>query len=102
MVFAMLESGIFLLMYARTGTEMSNLCKKEVDHSRLSGDEIRIAVGYRIYELFCGDCNRVLIEEDSHLMRLRCKECKRIYAYRLHPEEEKFIFHYSTGKIAIQ
>jgi phage FluMu protein Com len=81
---------------------MNNLAKKEVDQSRLSGDEIRIAVGYRLYELFCADCNRVLIEEDSQLMRLQCKECKRIYAFRLQPEEEKFIFQCSTGEISIQ
>ena len=69
---------------------------------RLLGSEVRIAVGLRLYELFCADCNRVLIEEDSHLMRLQCKECKRIYAYRLNPEQEEFIFELSSGKVSIQ
>ena len=69
---------------------------------RLLGSEVRIAVGLRLYELFCADCNRVLIEEDSHLMRLQCKECKRIYAYRLQPEQEEFILELSSGKVSIQ
>ena len=70
--------------------------------NRLLGSEVRIAVGLRLYELFCADCNRVLIEEDSHLMRLQCKQCKRIYAYRLQPEQEDFIFELSSGKVSIQ
>ena len=69
---------------------------------RLLGNEVRIAVGLRIYELFCADCNRVLIEEDSNLMRLQCKKCKRIYAFRLQPEQEDFIFELSSGKVSIQ
>jgi phage FluMu protein Com len=77
-------------------------CKNELEESRLSGDQIRIAIGLRLYELFCADCNRILIEEDSHLMRLRCTECKRIYAYRLHPEEEEYIFQASARKVTIQ
>ncbi len=81
---------------------MSSLRKRQLEQSRLLGDEIRVAVGYRIYEIFCADCNRVLIEEDSQLMRLQCKECKRIYAFRLLPEEEQFIFQCSTGKVPIQ
>jgi hypothetical protein len=43
-----------------------------------------------------------LIEEDSHLMRLQCTECKRVYAYRLHPEEEEYIFQVSGRKVSIQ
>ena len=76
--------------------------KTKLNEARLSGSEVRIAVGLRLYELFCADCNRVLIEEDSHLMRLQCKECKRIYAYRLNPEQEEFIFELSSGKVSIQ
>lgn len=76
--------------------------KMQTHETRLLGGEVRIAVGLRLYELFCADCNRVLIEEDSHLMRLQCKECKRIYAYRLHPDQEEFIFQSSTGKVSIQ
>lgn len=74
----------------------------KTDEARLSGGEIRISVGFRLYELFCADCNRVLIEEDSHLMRLQCSKCKRIYAYRLHPDQEEFVFQSSTGKVSIQ
>jgi phage FluMu protein Com len=81
---------------------MNKSCKLKSDEARLSGGEIRIAIGLRLYELFCADCNRVLIEEDSHLMRLRCTECKRIYAYRLHPDQEDYIFQSSTGKVSIQ
>ena len=81
---------------------MNNLRKTKVNESRLSGGEIRIAVGLRLYELFCADCNRVLIEEDQHLMRLQCIECKRIYAYRLQPEEEEYIFQASVRKVSIQ
>ena len=76
--------------------------KTKLNEARLSGSEVRIAVGLRLYELFCADCNRVLIEEDSHLMRLHCTECKRIYAYRLNPEQEEFIFELSSGKVSIQ
>ena len=82
---------------------MNNLRKtKRTDETRLAASEVRVAVGFRIYELFCADCNRVLIEEDSQLMRLQCTECKRIYAYRLHPEEEEYIFHASVRKVSIQ
>ena len=83
---------------------MCNTCKceNESDESRLLGEKIRVAIGYRLYELFCADCNRVLIEEDSHLMRLQCKECKRIYAYRLHPEAEQYITLSSMGKVTVQ
>ena len=77
-------------------------CKNEADESRLLGEEIRVAIGYRLYALFCADCNRVLIEEDPHLMRLQCKECKRIYAYRLHPEKEEYIIRSSMGVVSIQ
>ena len=77
-------------------------CKNESDESRLQEDKIRIAFGLRIYELFCADCNGVLMEEDSQLMRLRCKDCKRIYAYRLHPEQEQYIVLSSMGEISIQ
>jgi len=81
---------------------MNKSCKIKSDEARLSGEEIRIAVGLRLYELFCADCNRVLIEEDSRLMRLQCTECKRIYAYRLHPDQEDYVFQSSTGKVSIQ
>jgi len=81
---------------------MNKSFKLKSDEARLSGGEIRIAVGLRLYELFCADCNRVLIEEDSHLMRLQCTECKRIYAYRLHPDQEDYVFQSSTGKVSIQ
>ena len=64
--------------------------------------EIRIAVGLRLYELFCADCNRVLIEEDSQQMRLQCTECKRIYAYRLPRDQEDYIFRVSSGEVSIQ
>ncbi len=81
---------------------MKNSRKLITEGARLSGEEIRIAVGLRLYELFCADCNRVLIEEDSQQMRLQCKECKRIYAYRLHPDEEEYIFEASSGRVTIQ
>ncbi len=81
---------------------MNSSLKIKSDEARLSGGEIRIAVGLRLYELFCGDCNRVLIEEDSRQMRLQCKECKRVYAYRLHPDEEEYIFQASSKKVSIQ
>jgi phage FluMu protein Com len=81
---------------------MNTSRKRKGNETRLSGGEIRIEVGMRLYELFCADCNRVLIEEDSHLMRLQCTECKRIYAYRLHPEEEEYIFQASGRKVTIQ
>ncbi len=81
---------------------MKNSRKLRAEGARLSGEEIRIAVGLRLYELFCADCNRVLIEEDSQQMRLQCKECKRIYAYRLHPDEEEYIFEASSGRVTIQ
>ncbi len=81
---------------------MNNLRKPNSNETRLSGGEIRIAVGLRLYELFCADCNRVLIEEDQHLMRLQCIECKRIYAFRLQPEEEEYIFQASARKVSIQ
>ncbi len=81
---------------------MNKSVKMKTDEARLSGGEIRISVGFRLYELFCADCNRVLIEEDSHLMRLQCSKCKRIYAYRLHPDQEEFVFQSSTGKVSIQ
>ena len=81
---------------------MKNSRKLRAEEARLSGEEIRIAVGLRLYELFCADCNRVLIEEDSQQMRLQCKECKRIYAYRLHPDEEEYIFEASSGRVTIQ
>ena len=81
---------------------MNKSVKMKTDEARLSGGEIRISVGFRLYELFCADCNRVLIEEDSHLMRLQCRKCKRIYAYRLHPDQEEFVFQSSTGKVSIQ
>jgi phage FluMu protein Com len=82
--------------------EMNTARKKKANEARLSGGEIRIEVGFRLYELFCADCNRVLIEEDPQLMRLQCTECKRIYAYRLHPEEEEYIFQVSGRKVSIQ
>ena len=81
---------------------MNKLRKPKSNETRLSGGEIRIAVGLRLYEMFCADCNRVLIEEDQRLMRLQCIECKRIYAYRLQPEEEEYIFEASVGKVSIQ
>lgn len=81
---------------------MNKSVKTKTNEARLAGGEIRIAVGFRLYELFCADCNRVLIEEDSHLLRLQCKECKRIYAYRLHPEQEEYIFEASSRKVSIQ
>ena len=81
---------------------MSCLNKEQSNEARLDGEEIRVAIGYRIYELFCADCNRVLIEEDSKLMRLQCSKCKRIYAFRLHPEQEDYIFRASTGGITVQ
>ena len=81
---------------------MSDPAKTEIHESRLLGDEIRVAIGYRIYELFCADCNRVLIEEDQQLMRLQCKECKRVYAFRLHPEREQYITLSSMGKVIMQ
>ena len=81
---------------------MNTSRKRKGNEARLSGGEIRIEVGLRLYELFCADCNRVLIEEDSHLMRLQCTECKRIYAYRLRPEEEEYIFQASGRKVTIQ
>jgi len=82
--------------------EMEKSVKMKTNEARLLGGEIRIAVGLRLYELFCADCNRVLIEEDSHLMRLQCSECKRIYAYRLSPDQEELIFELSTKKVLIQ
>ena len=82
--------------------EMKYNRKQRTEGDRLSGEEIRIAVGLRLYELFCADCNRVLIEEDSQQMRLQCKACKRIYAYRLHPDEEEYIFETSSGRVTIQ
>ena len=81
---------------------MKNSRKLRAEEARLSGEEIRIAVGLRLYELFCADCNRVLIEEDSQQMRLQCKECKRIYAYRLRPDEEEYIIEASSGRVTIQ
>jgi phage FluMu protein Com len=84
------------------GKEMKNPPKLRTEEARLSGEEIRIAVGLRLYELFCADCNRVLIEEDSQQLRLQCKECKRIYAYRLHPEKEEYIFEVSSRRVSIQ
>jgi phage FluMu protein Com len=82
------------------GWEMEESVK--TNQARFLGGEIRISIGLRLYELFCADCNRVLIEEDSHLMRLQCTECKRIYAYRLSPEQEESIFELSTKKVSIQ
>ena len=81
---------------------MNKSVKMKTNEARLTGGEIRIAVGLRLYELFCADCNRVLIEEDSHLLRLQCQECKRIYAYRLHPDQEEYIFEASSRKVSIQ
>ena len=81
---------------------MDNLRKPKSNEARLAGGEIRIAIGLRLYEMFCADCNRVLIEEDHHLMRLQCTECKRIYAFRLQPEEEEYIFEASARKVSIQ
>ncbi|MCG6983204.1 MAG: hypothetical protein LJE88_17520 [Deltaproteobacteria bacterium] len=81
---------------------MEKSIKMKARDARFSGGEIRISIGLRLYELFCADCNRVLIEEDSHLMRLQCKECKRIYAYRLSPDQEESIFELSTEKVSIQ
>ena len=84
------------------GWEMEESVKTKTNQARFLGGEIRISIGLRLYELFCADCNRVLIEEDSHLMRLQCTECKRIYAYRLSPEQEESIFELSTKKVSIQ
>ena len=98
----MVQMGIWHYCLTSHELEMKTLRKTKANEARLSGGEIRIAVGLRLYELFCADCNRVLIEEDSHLMRLRCTECKRIYAYRLHPEEEEYIFQASGRKVTIQ
>ena len=81
---------------------MNSSLRLKSDEAHLSGGEIRIAIGLRLYELFCGDCNRVLIEEDSRHMRLQCKQCKRVYAYRLRPDEEEYIFQASSGKVSIQ
>jgi phage FluMu protein Com len=81
---------------------MKNFPKISADCACHLVGEIRIAVGLRLYELFCADCNRVLIEEDSQQMRLQCKICKRIYAYRLRPDQEEYIFEASSGKVSIQ
>lgn len=82
--------------------EMESLRKTKSDRSAHPVGEIRIAVGLRLYELFCADCNRVLIEEDSQQMRLQCTECKRIYAYRLPRDQEDYIFRVSSGEVSIQ
>ena len=84
------------------GWEMEESVKTKTNQARFLGGEIRISIGLRLYELFCADCNRVLIEEDSKQMRLRCKECKRIYAYRLHPDEEEYIIEASSKRVTIQ
>ena len=81
---------------------MSEILKKQEQESRLAGDEILIAIGCRLYEAFCSNCNRVLIEEDSHCMRLQCQSCKKIFAYRVDQEKERAIFEFSTGKVSIQ
>jgi len=69
------------------------------DHPQLIGathnDEIRIAVGFRLYILFCADCNRTFMAEDERLQRLECPQCNRLYAYRMRPEEEKAIIELS-------
>ncbi len=82
--------------------EMESLRKTKSAGDAHPVGEIRIAVGLRLYELFCADCNRVLIEEDSQQMRLQCTECKRIYAYRLPRDQEDYIFQASSGKVSIQ
>jgi len=84
------------------GWEMEKSVKMKTNEARFLAGEIRISIGLRLYELFCADCNRVLIEEDSHLMRLQCTKCKRIYAYRLSPDQEESIFELSTKKVSIQ
>ena len=81
---------------------MEKSVKMKTNEPRFLEGEVRIAVGLRLYELFCADCNRVLIEEDAQFMRLQCTECKRIYAYRLSPEQEESIFELSTKKVSIQ
>jgi len=84
------------------GWAMEKSVKTKTNEPRFLGGEVRISIGLRLYELFCVDCNRVLIEEDSHLMRLHCTERKRIYAYRLSPDQEESIFELSTKKVSIQ
>ena len=76
--------------------------QRQEKEPRLSGEEILIEVGCRLYELFCSNCHRVLMEEDSGFMRLQCQSCKKIYAYRVDPEKERAIFEASTGKVLIQ
>jgi phage FluMu protein Com len=85
-----------------SGWAMEKSVKTKTNEPRFLGGEVRISIGLRLYELFCADCNRVLIEEDSRLMRLQCTECKRIYAYRLSPDQEESIFELSTKKVSIQ
>ena len=76
--------------------------KSDKDEHRLAGEGILIGVGCRLYELFCIKCNRVLMEEDSHFMRVQCQTCKQIYAYRADPGKEKAIFEFSQAKATIQ
>lgn len=68
------------------------------DCSRLVGEEIRIQIGHRLYELFCPDCHdktgkiQKKISEGNNLERLVCSQCDRCFGYRLPADEERAIW----------
>ena len=69
---------------------------------RMIKDGIRVAIGYRLYALFCLECNAVLMSEDKHCQTLECSKCHRMYGYRLHPEMEQACLQMMMEKPQIQ
>ncbi len=71
-------------------------------YERMKKQSIRVAIGYRLYELFCLECNAVLMTENEHLQELQCDKCGRMYGYRMHPEMESACLQMMMEKPQIQ
>ncbi len=70
---------------------------------RMKKDAIRLIIGHqRLYELFCVDCNAVLMTECSNLQALECDKCGRMYGYRLPKEVESACFQIAMTNPTIQ
>jgi hypothetical protein len=69
---------------------------------RMTKEPIRIAIGYRLYDMFCVDCNAVLMTEDEHLQQVQCDKCGRMFAYRLPQEKEEACLQYAMTNPQMQ